>query len=166
METDEQVLQWLNERIGDFITRLQTAHPQNPQTRILMSKLTNVILLPAEESVPRNGAWTNGKFKHSTGELFIAPRDPQGEVRTQSSLLKTVVHELAHATRIKLPGEESHSTQWKNIWRFYLQVGTEELGWDVDIKCAECTFYGLCEQSECPKCRWLQATCGPYTGPP
>lgn len=160
---DTDTLQWLQLRVAEFARHLQTTHGQDPRTRALLAKLTSVRLLSAEESAPREGSWKNGKFQHSTGRLFVAPTDNKGRPRTQSSLLKTVVHELAHATRYKEPGETSHSQQWKQTWLWFLGIATQELGWVVDIKCAECTYYGLCDQSQCPKCNWMQNLCRPYT---
>lgn len=166
MQTDDDVLQWCALRAGELMSHLVAAHPQDRRTQDLRSKLRAVVLLPAEESVPVNGTWKNGKFKHSTGQLFVAPRDTNGAIRSESSLTKTLVHELAHATRTKEPGEAAHSQQWKANWLWLLEVATKELGWTADIKCAECTFYGLCEQSQCPKCNWLQNLCRPYVGEP
>lgn len=164
--TDEEILEWVQDRVTHFVQHLQTRYPDDPRGRVLLSKLEDVQLLEEDESEPSGGSWKNGKFKHSTGTLFVAPRDPQGRPRTESSLLKTVVHELAHATRHKEPGEDAHSQQWKQNWLWFLSIATNELGWIVDIKCAECTYYGLCDKSKCPKCNWLQNLCRPYAGPP
>lgn len=163
---DQDVLAWVGERVDEFVNLLERQHPGDPRSRALFAKLTGVRLLRACESVPDGGSWKNGKFKHSTGVLYVAPRDVTGEFRTESSLLKTVVHELAHATRFKEPGEGSHSPAWKQTWLWFLRLATDNLGWEVDIKCAECSFYGLCDQSQCPKCNWLQNLCRPYTGRP
>jgi len=163
---DERVLVWIRQRVDEFVSHLQAAHPGDPRTLAVLDKLQDVQLLDDDEARPRAGSWRNGKFKHSVGTLFVAPRTPRGDVRTPSSLLKTVVHELAHATRYKEPGEEAHSQQWKQTWLWFLSLATGDLGWEVDIKCAECTYYGLCDQSECPKCNWLQNLCRPYAGPP
>ena len=164
--SDAQILDWLRARVRVFADHLRAAHGEDPRARVLLDRLRGVKLLPAAESAPVAGSWRNGKFKHSTGVLFVTPRDLHGAPRTASSLLKTVVHELAHATRIKEAGEASHSQQWKQTWLWFLSIATTDLGWRVDIKCAECTFYGLCDRSQCPKCVWLQTLCKPYAGPP
>lgn len=166
MADDEAVLEWVRARVNEFVVHLQRRYPDDPRAQALFDKLQDVQLLPDDESAPRRGSWRNGKFKHSVGTLFFAPRMPDGELRSQSSLLKTVVHELAHATRYKEPGEEAHSQQWKQTWLWFLSVATQDLGWSIDIKCAECTYYGLCERDVCPKCNWLQNLCKPYAGPP
>lgn len=159
-------LRWLRERVGQFVKHLNTRYPDDPRSLFLFEKLRRIELLSDEEAKPSGGSWKNGKFNHTSGTLFVAPRDTTDALRTQSSLSKTIVHELAHATRRKEPGEDSHSPQWKQAWLWFLQVATQELGWDVEIKCAECTFYGLCDHSHCPKCTWLQSLCKPYMGPP
>ena len=132
--SDAGTLRWLRQRVQEFADLLATEHAGDRRTRALLSKLTEVRLLPPEESAPRGGSWKNGKFKHSTGQLFVAPRDNRGQPRTHSSLLKTVVHELAHATRFKEPGETSHSQEWKQTWLWFLAIATKDLGWRVDIK--------------------------------
>lgn len=165
--SDDDILVWVQDRVSEFVAHLQARYATDTRTLALLSKLKDVRLLePEEYALSGGGSWRNGKFKHSVGTLFFAPRDPSGAARTQSSLLKTVVHELAHATRFKEPGEVSHSPQWKTTWLWFLGIATKELGWTVDIKCAECTYYGLCERTMCPKCNWLQNLCRPYTGPP
>lgn len=166
MAEDAAALEWVRERVNEFAVHLHERHPDDRRAQALLEKLRDVQLLEADEAAPRGGSWRNGKFKHSTGVLSVAPRDPRGEMRTHSSLMKTIVHELAHATRTKEPGEDAHSQQWKQTWLWFLQVATQELGWKVDIKCAECTFYGLCDKQHCPKCNWLQGLCRPYAGAP
>lgn len=166
MKTDREVLEWVRRRIDAFVEYMETHHPEDPRAQALFEKLSDVRLLDPDESVPSGGSWKNGKFKHSTGVLYLAPRDQHGTVRSESSLTKTIVHELAHATRYKEQGEASHSPQWKQTWLWFLEIATQQLGWVVDIKCAECSFYGLCEQGQCPKCNWLQNLCKPYTGKP
>ncbi len=161
-----QTLRWLRERVAEFREHLRTRYPDDPRVIDLESKLKDVRLLPANEAQPVGGSWRNGKFKHSTGVLYIAAYQPDGTPRTQSSLLKSVVHELAHATRNKTQGEDSHSQYWKQTWLWFLSIATGELGWVVDIKCAECTYYGLCDRRHCPKCNWLQGLCKPYVGAP
>lgn len=167
MKTDREVLDWIRERVDRFTEHLEATHPDDPRTQALFDKLSDVRLLGSGESEPSGGSWKNGKFRHSTGVMYVAPRDLHGAVRSESSLSKTIVHELAHATRHKERGEASHSPQWKQTWLWFLEIATQDLGWVVDIKCAECTFYGLCEQDgHCPKCNWLQSLCKPYTGKP
>lgn len=159
---DAATLRWLQAKVDQFVGRLRSQYPTDPRAQSLFAKLRGVRLLDPEESAPNGGSWKNGKFKHSTGVLYVAPRAPDGTTRTESSLLKTVVHELAHATRNKVNGETSHSPQWKQTWLWFLGVATQDLGWKVDIKCAECTFYGLCDPAQCPKCNWMQKLCKPY----
>lgn len=163
---DLRMLEWIQERIDEFLSHLEARYGQDPRAKALFEKLQDVQLMPRAESAPEKGSWKNGKFKHSTGTLYVAVREPSGDMRSQSSLFKTIVHELAHATRYKEPGEESHSQQWKQTWLWFLSIATQDLGWKVDIKCAECTYYGLCDKAACPKCNWLQNLCRPYTGPP
>lgn len=166
MKDETEVLRFVRAKVDEFTQHLVDTHPDDPRTHILLEKLRRVKLLPSFESAPEDGSWKNGKFKHSVGTMYVAARDTRGDIRTESSLLKTVVHELAHATRHKEPGESSHSQAWKQTWLWFLGIATTDLGWTVDIKCAECSFYGLCEKAQCPKCNWLQNLCRPYTEDP
>ena len=166
--TDAEIIEWVRDRSDEFVTHVRTKHPTDARVRALLSKFKGVRALPEDEAAGAavESSRRNGKFRHSTGMMYLTTRDALGRPRTESSLLKTLVHELAHATRVKEEGETSHSPQWKQTWLWFLEVATQDLGWGVDIKCAECTFYGLCDRTQCPKCIWLQNLCRPYTGPP
>lgn len=163
---DMATLAWLRERVAQMMTYLHTHHADDSRARALFKKLADVQLLPNEEIKQQAGSWRNGKFKHSTGVLYVGARDNNMALRSTSSLLKTVVHELAHATRFKSSTEGSHSMQWRQTWLWLLEIATQKLGWEIEVKCAQCTYYGLCEPSQCPKCTWLANLCKPYVGPP
>ena len=163
---DGATLSWLRERVAEMMHHLREHHGDDPRAQAMFKKVADVQLLPEAEINQASGSWRNGKFKHSTGVLYVAGRDNNDELRTHSSLLKTVVHELAHATRFKEPGESSHSQQWKQTWLWLLEVATQALGWDVEVRCSQCTYYGLCEPHQCPKCKWMANLCKPYTGAP
>lgn len=165
---DAEIIEWVRDRCDEFVAHVRDRYPDDPRVRALLSKFKGVQALSPEDAAPVSpeSSRRNGKFRHSTGVLYVSTRDAFDRPRTRSSLLKTVVHELAHATRYKEPGEPGHSQQWKQTWLWFLEIATAELGWGVDIKCAECTFYGLCDREQCPKCIWLQTLCRPYSGPP
>lgn len=155
---------WLRRQVRDLVEHVRRSHPDDPRTAAISSKVRSVRALDPSEtrSTPAPDTWHSGKFKHSTGELFVALADNRGAPRTASSVRKTIVHELAHATRHKEPGETSHSQEWKQTWLWLLNVATAELGWGVDVRCAECSYYGLCETHQCPKCQWMLNLCKPY----
>lgn len=163
MNDDREVLEYLQDRVQEFVMYIQDTHPEDPRTRALTSKLTSVELLPQDA---REGSKIMGKFKHSTGQLYVSPKDYYGNFRPEGSLNMTLVHEMAHGTRHKEPGETAHSPAWKQAFLWFLGIATHELGWDVDVSCSVCNFYGLCERSQCVKCNWLQNLCKPYTGGP
>lgn len=167
---DSRTLAWLRAKVSELLGYLQTHHAGDARARSVFTKLRDVQLLPESDLQPRtvggSASWRSGKFRHSDGVLYVAARDFRGQTRTEASLLKTVVHELAHATRAKYLGEGSHSQQWKQTWLWMLELATQRLGWNVEVKCAQCTYYGLCERSQCPKCTWLTNLCKPYSGPP
>jgi hypothetical protein len=170
-EEDRATLVWLRARVLEMVSYLRSRHADDPRTQRLVTKLKGVELLPEEEVRPRRGSdgessWRNGKFSHTSGVLYVAGRDHRDAPRTRASLLKTVVHELAHATRLRYNAEGSHSQEWKQTWLWMLELATQQLGWDVEVRCAQCTFYGLCERSQCPRCTWVTNLCKPYAGAP
>lgn len=156
--------EWVREQVWALLDHIRHAHGDDPRTAVVVSKIRGVRAQDVLQSVstPAPGTWHSGKYKHSTGELFVALRDHAGAPRPASSIRKTIVHEVAHCT--KEQGEASHSQKWKQTWLWLLNVATAELGWDVDVRCAECSYYGLCETHQCPACRWMLNLCKPYVG--
>lgn len=166
---DAETHAWLRERVSELLRYLQRHHATDPRTSIVSGKLKDVLLMDSADSLANDDdSWRSGKFKHTTGILYVAARDPFGQRRSEGSLLKTVVHELAHATREKDFGtfDESHNQSWKQTWLWLLEIATRHLGWTVEVKCSQCTYYGLCRRDQCPKCTWLSKLCKPYVGPP
>ena len=162
-QADAGVLQYIRRRVDEFKEHLQATYPADPRTEALVAKLLDVRLL--EPKTKSGVSYNSGVFSHTTGTLGVAPRDGRGVVRSESNLNKTIVHELAHATRFKHPGESSHSKEWKSSFVWFLGVATEELGWTVDLPCSVETFYGL-GRKDCPMCEWSNQACGRFTGPP
>lgn len=169
--TDARALTYVRRAVDEFTAHLKAAYPDDPRTKALLAKLRDVRLLYPSDASPSSDAtsYNSGVFSHTTGTLMVAPRDGRGAPRPEGSLNKTILHELAHATRFKHLGESSHSTAWKSAFVWFLTVATGELGWHVDLPCSVVTFYGL-SQSDCPMCAWASSAaggaCGAYTGPP
>ncbi|AGE56377.1 hypothetical protein PBCVNEJV1_645L [Paramecium bursaria Chlorella virus NE-JV-1] len=147
---DEHVLRFLRSQIRSFINHLKEKYPNDELTRNLLAKYSDVQLLPFKRgSTPTT--YTSGMFDHSSGTLKIAARDGGGIMRDEASLNKSIVHELAHGTRFKYPGETSHSSDWKTAWKKFLKIATEELYWKVEFPCSSVKFYGL-QKDDCPFC--------------
>jgi hypothetical protein len=146
---DEQITRFLTRQVDTFVKYLREHYSDKEYTKNLIKKFTGVQLLPyTKGNTP--SSYISGMFDHSTGMLKVAARDGSGKIRDEESLNKSITHELAHATRMKYPGEQSHSNEWKRVWKIFLHIATEELGWTVD---ASCQFYGL-SPKDCPKCIW------------
>ena len=162
---DAQVLAHVTSTVRKLKKHLRVTYPDSPHTRALFAKLNDVKLIDR----PSKGGTTfnSGGFDHSTGTLMVAARDAAGKIRDEGALNKTVLHELAHGTRFKYPGEASHSTEWKSAFEFFLKVGTEDLGMPVDMNCSAVTFYGITDK-ECAGCTWSvnPGACPAFTGPP
>lgn len=166
LHEDARTLKYVQSTVDRVKRHLATHHHEDERTKFLLAKLRGVRLLQTRGS-SRSGTYNSGMFSHGTGILYVAPRDNKGNLRDEKSLNKTIVHEMAHASRFKYPGEKSHSAKWKNTWVFFLNVCTKELGMDVDMPCSSVTFYGL-SKDDCPTCEWETdpTSCPPYTGPP
>lgn len=164
--SDGDVLRWIRSRVGEFVGHMRDRHDGDARVEPLLGRLRAVALLPADEAAPRaSGNRRGGKFNYSSGTLFVTARTPDGKPRSRASLSKTVLHELAHSSRVKGPGEDGHGPAWRENYLFFLEVATKELGWRVDMVCSDCSFYNVCKP-DCPKCTWVQRLCKPYVGPP
>lgn len=166
LHDDARTLKYVQTTVDRIKNHLATHHRNDERTKYLLAKLRGVRLLQRRGSAT-SGTYNSGMFSHGTGILYVAPRDNKGIPRDERSLNKTIIHELAHASRFKYPGERSHSGKWKSAWVFFLNVCTRELKMDVDVPCSSVTFYGL-SRDDCPSCDWETDpdTCPPYTGPP
>jgi hypothetical protein len=147
---DERTLRFLHSQIQTFIKHLKDNYPDEKLTKNLLAKYSNVQLLPFRKGAKAN-TYTSGMFDHSNGTLKVAARDGDGTLRIDPSLNKSICHELAHGTRFKFIGETSHSNEWKNAWKKFLKIATEELHWEVELPCSSMKFYGL-KKSDCPNC--------------
>jgi hypothetical protein len=154
---EERALRYLKSKVAEFVGHLRQNYPDDELTKNLLAKLSDVQLLPYKKgNTPQT--YTSGLFDHSAGIIRIAARDGAGNVRDELSLNKSVVHELAHGTRFKYIGETSHSNEWKDAWKKFLKIATEELGWKVEAPCSSKVFYGLTE-ADCPNCKWDKEEC-------
>lgn len=159
---DEKTLRFLSSQTNTFIKHIRMRYPDEPCTQNILSKFSSVQLLPYKKGNTPS-SYISGMYDHSTGILKIAARDGSGNLRSTESLNKSVIHELAHATRNKYLGETSHSNEWKGAWKRFLQIATEELKWDIEAPCSSKRFYGLSEK-DCPKCVWPDNECSTVGG--
>jgi hypothetical protein len=165
--TDDENDAWLQERLAELHDHLAEVEPELAE---LTAAVKDVRLLrdPSPRTLP-NGkiGYNSGKFKHSTGVMWVGGRDGRYRERTRSAMLMTLLHEIAHAgmgpTNIA-DGGMPHGEEWKAVWTRLLRHATGHLKWDVEVRCAECTYYNLCSQKQCPGCKWMQETCAPYAG--
>lgn len=164
---DDVTEAWLKQRLAELHAHLGEVDPEL-EAKVAVVKDVRVL----EDADPRklpNGkiGFKSGKFKHSTGVLWVGGRDGRGRRRSQASMLMTLLHEMAHATMgptRRDGGATPHNPDWKKTWLRLLKHATGHMGWQVEVRCAECTYYDLCSQAQCPKCRWVQTTCAPYQG--
>lgn len=162
---DARTLTLVKKTVTAFKNHLLARYPNDPRTKALIAKLHDVKLIP--HKADSGGVYNSGGFNHSTGTLMVAAREGDGDVRTVGSLNKTILHELAHATRFKYIGETSHSVEWKSAFEFFLKVATNELGLPVELNCSAVQFYGI-DAKGCPGCVWTvnPSSCPGFSGPP
>ncbi len=158
---------WLKDRLAELHAHLAEVDP-GLERKVGVVRDVRILEDNDARELP-NGkiGFKSGKFKHSTGTLWVGSRDGRGQRRSRQGMLMTLLHEMAHATMgptQRGSGTTPHNDAWKTVWLELLSHATTHLRWDVEVRCAECTYYNLCSQSQCPKCRWLQATCPPYQG--
>lgn len=164
--TDSENDQWLTERLAELHAHLAEVDPELAE---LAATVKDVRLLadPAPRQLP-NGriGYNSGKFKHSTGVMWVGGRDGRLRERTRGAMLMTLLHEIAHASigPTDLGEGMPHGDEWNGVWRRLLKHATTHLGWEVEVRCAECTYYNLCTKTQCPGCQWKQETCAPYAG--
>jgi len=158
---EDRVTRFIERQSSAFVKHLRERYPDDKMTKNLLAKFSGVQLLTyMKGNTP--SSYISGLFDHSTGILKIAPRDSAGNIRDEQSLNKSIVHELAHATRFKYIGETSHSDDWKKAWKKFLKIATEDLGWDVESNCSSQRFYGL-TKNDCPNCIWNDRECELYS---
>lgn len=158
---------WLEERLTELKLHLARV---NPDLAEQVSVVRDVQLLtdPRARKLP-NGkvGFRSGQFSHSTGVLSVGTLDSRRERRDRSAMLMTLIHEMAHAVHGPVRDWDAHTPHdghWNEAWRELLLHATRDLGWEVEVRCAECTYYGLCSQDQCPSCVWAQTTCAPHQG--
>lgn len=159
---------WIEARLDDLKAHLAK---QDPALAARVAVVADVKLLP-DDAPPHRlpsgkvGSIT-GKFQHRTGTLWISRQDARGYKRSRPSMLMTLLHEMAHAVHGPTKNFDTHmphGNHWNDTWMELLYHATQHMGWDVEARCAECTYYGLCDASQCPRCRFAQKTCDPYQG--
>lgn len=158
---------WLEERLAELKLHLARADPELAEQ---VSVVRDVKLLtdPRIRKLP-NGkvGFRSGQFSHSTGVVSVGTMDSRRDRRDRSGMLMTLIHEMAHAVHGPVRDWDAHTPHdehWNGVWRQLLLHATRDLGWEVEVRCAECTYYGLCTQDQCPSCRWAQTTCAPHQG--
>lgn len=154
---EDRVIRFIERQTTEFVKYLREKYPNDQMTKNLLAKFSGVQLLTYMKG-NTNKSYISGLFDHATGVLKIAPRDSAGNIRDEQSLNKSIVHELAHATRFKYIGETSHSNDWKTAWKKFLKIATEDLGWKVESNCSSQKFYGL-TPGDCPNCVWDNEEC-------
>ena len=166
--TDDDDEAWLEAKLAEMHAHLGSVDP-GLEAKVRAVRDVRILRDPKIRQLPDGRvSFNSGKFKHSTGVLWVGATDGYGRRRGRGDMLMTLLHEMAHATRgpTDLTKDIAHNDAWNGVWRRLLTHATQELGWEVEVGCAECTYYNLCDAAQCPKCRWKTAsqTCPPYQG--
>lgn len=68
-------------------------------------------------------------------------------------MLTRLLHELAHVAN---PGKGAHTPQFYKLFRVFLRIASEEMGWILETTCRETCFpeAGYKPEKVCPRCVW------------
>jgi hypothetical protein len=161
MEDNDDEL-WLEDKLKKLRQHLEQV---DPELAVLLQKVKDVKIMRGTPG--QTTTVINGKYQHRSGILWIANRGHRGRRRSRPSMLMTLIHEIAHAVHGPVKNFDTHmphGEHWSSTWMTLLGHVTQHLGWEVEVRCSACTFYGLCEASQCPRCMFAQETCAPYRG--
>lgn len=166
--TDDDDEAWLETKLTEMHAHLGRVDP-GLEAKVRAVRDVRILRDPKARQLPDGRVgFSSGKFRHSSGVLWVGSLDGYGRRRSRGDMLMTLLHEMAHATRgpTDLTKDIAHNDAWNGVWQRLLTHATQELGWEVEVGCAECTYYNLCDAAQCPKCRWKATTqtCPPYQG--
>lgn len=158
-----KLLDYLTAKGLEFVTHLHATRPGEESTKKLIFDWNRQVVALSETSDLTSGLM--GSFNYSTGCLGVA----FDSFSSLPRMLTRLIHELCHGAS---PRGSSHGPAFYAIFRKYLRIASEELGWTLEGTCRETCFgdkfeEGYDPKTACPKCVWQQdpATCGDRAKP-
>lgn len=153
-----KLLDYLTQKGLELITHLHATRPAEEPTKKLVDSWNRQVVALSETSDLTSGVM--GSFQYKTGCLGVA----FDSFSSLPRMLTRLIHELTHGAA---PVGSSHGPDFYAIYRKYMRIATEELGWTLEGTCRETCFgekfeKGYDPKKACPKCVWQQdpATCG------
>lgn len=141
----------------DLLHAARQRYPDDPRLDRGLSAVTWVGTLEDGLINYQRNTVRRGKFDRHNGHLRIAREGHKGKPLPLSVVHGILVHEVAHACL----EDGKHSPEWSRLYAQLLRVATEDLGWDVQLECSTCKFYGVCSAQDCPLCS--QKACPKYS---
>jgi hypothetical protein len=128
---------YVQQRGREFVTHLKNSkHSTDPRAQSLIVSWSGLVHIFSAQTA---------QFNHVTGCFFM---NPSAKNLTRARMNTKLLHEFAHSTCC------GHEVKWQGTFKYFLGIATSELGWIVDVDCAICQKYGVCQKSDCPKCNW------------
>lgn len=158
-----KLLDYLTQKGLEFLTHLHATRPNEESSKKLIFDWNRKVVALSENNDLTTGIM--GSFNYSTGCLGVA----FDSFSSLPRMLTRLLHELTHGAAPKGSG---HGPVFYAIYRKFMRIATEELGWTIEGTCRETCFGDKFEQgydpnTACPKCVWQQnpATCGDKAKP-
>lgn len=147
-----KIMGYLRDKGLEFVAHLHATRPQLESTRNVLRLWNRQIVALSEFQDATSG--TNGSFNYETGCLGVA----MDSFSSLPRMLTRVLHELTHAS---LGPGYSHGPEFYSVFRTFLRIATEELGWTLETTCRETCFgrgfeRGYDPRNACPKCVWQE----------
>ncbi len=160
---DQQQAALVQTRYQQLVNHLRANHANERRVQAMFVAVSDVRLMPEYVNNSGGSGYLYGLTNTQSGLIELAAREKDGTLRTESGILNTLVHELAHATLIFDELFNDHGPRWKEAYLWLANVATKELGWQLEVQCRYCKQYSICYQAACPQCSWLCPSPAPDT---
>ena len=146
-----KMLAYLASKGLEFVAHMHATRPKDLVTRNLLMWNRNIeaYSVLAEVTTGSHGVTMGDR---GTSRCIAVAYDSYSSL---PRMLTRLLHELAHVGD-SLPG--AHSPSFYTLFRSFIRVASEEMGWVLETTCRE-TCFGVAEkgytpQTACPRCVW------------
>jgi hypothetical protein len=150
-----KLLAYLSAKGLEFVAHMLATRPKDAVTRNLLMWNRNIeaYSVLAEVTTGSHGV----TIGNSGGSRCIAVAFDS--FSSLPRMLTRLLHELGHVAN---PSREAHGPTFYRIFRSFLRVASEEMGWVLETTCRETCFgagieKGYSHQTACPRCVWQTA---------
>lgn len=150
-ERQRRMLSYLTTKGEEFVAHLWATRPTQVTTKNLLnwSRRIEAMSVLAEATTSTHGI-TLGK--PALSRCIAVAYD---SFSSFPRMLTRVLHEFAHVAN---PSNDAHGPEFYKVFRTFLRIASEELGWTLETTCRETCFSvaepGYDAAKACPKCVW------------